>query len=472
MDKKLILRNVLFASVLAMAVAVAWVLQRREAPCDCCGGVNGEIAMPMPQLPPVQNPPVTAAPAGVWDFPSLHLTTTYDPFAVERGFWHDAVLSINGAVDAFLMDDANVRLRGRGNSTWLHGEEKRPLRLRFEEPVSLFGAPATAQDWVLIANLFDMTLMRTHLAFHLGDALGTFPWTPFSRMVHVYINGAYQGIFQLADERDNHPARANLTFNADPTLSEFLLEIDGSAESRDRRLAEGEVENVDFTFVNGWVIDVRYPRFNRRHGHLDELQNFLYRVDAAIKAHDFAALERLVDIPSLVDFYLVQEWFKDIDGGDRSIFMQLMGTGDARRLYFGPLWDFDRSAGNLAFWNTPEFIYIGHYNSWFADLMDTPEFRALAATRWREIRHNQVMQTLAYAAYLLEHYETVFDRNFERHDHIFAPDGREAGTEPTWFWLVPEVVQELHSFRAQVEFMMAWLYARANWLDGYFAQIG
>ncbi|MCL2363389.1 MAG: CotH kinase family protein [Defluviitaleaceae bacterium] len=468
MDKSLIKRGAVLAAVLVLAVAAALMLYGRGgngAPDD---GEN--TAWVMPDLLPLENPPQTAVPVGVRDFPALHLTTTYDPFAVDRQFWHDAYLLISGTNHAYLMNATPVRLRGRGNSTWLHGEEKRPLRLRFETPVSLLGSPAVAQDWVLIANLFDMSLMRTHLAFHMGGALGTFPWTPFSRLVHVYINGEYQGVFQLADERDNNPARANLTFNTDPALSEFLLEIDGSAASRDRRLAEGEVENVDFTFVNGWVIDVRYPRLNRRDGHLEYLQAYLYRVDAAIKAHDFDALAALVDIPSLVDFYLVQEWFKNIDGGDRSIFMQLMGTGEARRLYFGPLWDFDRSAGNLAFWNTPEYIFIGNYNRWFADLMATDAFRTLVAARWREIRYNQVMQTLAYAAHLLENYEAAFDRNFERHDHIFAPDGRESGTEPTWFWLVPEVVQELHSFRAQVEYMTAWLYARAIWLDGYFEQ--
>jgi len=472
MDKKIILRNALFVSVLALAVAVALMLQGRDRPCDCCGGAGGDTVLYMPQLPALENLPPTPVPDGVRDFPSLHLTTAYDPFAVERRFWHDAELTVSGATDAYLMDGANVRLRGRGNSTWLHGEEKRPLRIRFEAPVTFLGAPAVAQDWVLIANLFDMTLMRTHLAFYMGGTLGTFPWTPFSQMVHVYINGAYQGVFQLADERDVNPARANLTFDADPTRSEFLLEIDGSAASRDRRLAEGEVENIDFTFVNGWVIDVRYPRLNQRNGHLDELQSFLYRVDAAIKAHNFDAVAALVDVPSLVDFYLVQEWFKDIDGGDRSIFMQLMGTGEMRRLYFGPLWDFDRSAGNLAFWNTPEYIFIGHYNAWFADLMAMDAFRTLVANRWREIRHGQVMQTLAYAMHLLDTYEDAFNRNFERHDHIFAPDGRDAGTEPAWFWLVPEAVQELHSFSAQVEFMVAWLYTRAVWLDGYFEQIG
>jgi len=460
-------RHFVWAGTIAAIMAVMIILTG-------CGSRNGNDPDTLPtfappftpptELPPLAQSPPTLTVDNLRDFPSLHFTTQVDPFGVARTLWHDAELAINGVQVAYALENTAVRLRGRGNSTWLHGPEKRPLRIRFAEPTAVLDATHAARDWVLIANLFDMTLMRTHLAFVLGDRLGTFPWVPYSQLVHVYINGEYQGVFQLADERDVHPARADLHFNTNPAYSGFLLEIDGSAPSRQRRLDDGEVEGVDFIFVNGWVIDVRYPRLNQRDNHLDYLRDYLYTVDTAIHAGDFAALQHLADIPSMVDFYLVQEWFKDIDGGDRSIFMQLMGTGETRRLYFGPLWDFDRSAGNLAYWNTPEHIFIGHYNAWFAALMDMAEFRALVTARWQEIRHGAVKQTLAYAQYLLDHYEVAFDRNFARHDHIFD---RTQG-EPDWFWLVPEVVRELDSFRAQVEHMMGWLYARALWLDGIF----
>jgi hypothetical protein len=189
----------------------------------------------------------------------------------------------------------------------------------------------------------------------------------------------------------------------------------------------------------------------------------LYRVDAAIKTGDFAALESLVYLPSLIDFYLVQEWFKEIDVSDRSIFMQIKGEGAARRLHFGPVWDFDRSAGNLAFWYTPPYIFAAWRNSWFSDLLEMPETHALIAARWQEMRAYHIPQMLHYAQYLMENYGAAFERNFtEAHTHIL-------GGEPEWNIFTPPPMREITTFRGQVEYLISWLEARGMWLDRYFA---
>ena len=403
-------------------------------------------------------------PAG--DFPALHFTTRYDPFAVARTFWHDAHLRVENP-DGVVAFGAAVRLRGRGNSTWEHGAEKRPLRIRFAAPRPFLDAPHAAQDWVLIANLFDPALMRTHLAFDLGRRLDGLYWTPFSQFVHVYFNGEYQGVFQLADERDIGPGRAQLQADPDPARSEFLLEISGSSPTRDRLLYEGQIENIDFTFVNGWVIDVRYPHARDRDGHLNYLQAFLYRVDAAIQSGNLEAVAALVDLPSLIDFYLVQEWFKDIDVSDRSIFMQIKGQGENRRLHFGPLWDFDRSAGNMSAWHSPHYLFAGHYNDWFAALLRIPAFHDLTAARWQQIRHTAIPATLTYAQHLLTHYEQAFNRNFTHHHHIFNHPPHDP---PAWFNMVGPPLRGLRTFREQAEYMIAWLETRAYWLDGFFGE--
>ena len=206
------------------------------------------LVFPTPTPRPVFDAPLM--PEGVYDFPSLHITSALDPFTQHRNFWHGATLTVSGTSQPFLWDETPVNLRGRGSSTWAHGPEKRPLRLRFNEPQTLLDSPHAARDWVLIANLFDPALIRTHMAFYAGDLLSGLVWSPFSRLVHVYINGDYQGVYQLADERNTEEGRAD---------GDFLFEIDGSAPTRDRRLSEGDIEGVDFIFVNDWVIDVRHP---------------------------------------------------------------------------------------------------------------------------------------------------------------------------------------------------------------------
>ncbi|MCL2603643.1 MAG: CotH kinase family protein [Defluviitaleaceae bacterium] len=466
--KKLIIAAWILLAVVLSLFALYLLHERRNRP------LPPEIPPPTPPIlisslpditpPPGQsdppNLPVTLMPEGVFDFPSLHLHSAYDPFAVERNFWHDGTLRVTGTSEPFLMDETAVRIRGRGNSTWAAGQEKRPLRIRFTEPRTFLDSPNAARDWVLIANLFDASLIRTHIAFYLAGMLEGMPWSPFSRLVHVYINGDYKGIYQLADERNTEEGRAD---------GDFLFEIDGSAPSRDRRLSQGETEGVDFVFVNGWVIDVRHPHRRDRDNHMAYLKDYLERVDDAIKTRDFAALEALVDIPSLIDFYLVQELFKNLDVGDRSIFLQIRGQGDARRIYFGPVWDFDRSAGNMVAWFTPEYIFAAYRNSWFVDLLDTPEFFALTAERWREINLAQIPHMLLYVQYLSDNYEEAFDRNFERHTHIFDVFNG-IGSEPPWLVMIPPPIREIHTAKEQIQFLMSWLYQRAEWLDDFFAR--
>ncbi|MCL2500591.1 MAG: CotH kinase family protein [Defluviitaleaceae bacterium] len=463
MKKFILTAWILFAAVLAVFVFY-YLYERinRPSPSEVtppfANGSTLPIITPPPGQPDPPNLPVALMPEGVFDFPSIHLYSTYDPFTVERNFWHDGTLRVTGTAEPFLIEGADIRIRGRGNSTWSVGQEKRPLRIRFDTPRTFLDSPHAARDWVLIANLFDASLIRTHIAFYLAGMLEGMPWSPFSRLVHVYINGEYQGVYQLADERNNEEGRAD---------GDFLFEIDGSAPSRDRRLSEGEVEGVDFVFVNGWVIDVRHPRRRDRDNHMEYLKQYLERVDDAIKNRDFTALESLVDIPSLIDFYLVQEFFKNLDVGDRSIFMQMRGEGDARRIYFGPVWDFDRSAGNTVAWFTPEYIFAAWRNSWFADLIEMAEFFEMAAIRWQEISHVQIPHTFLYMQYLSENYEHAFDRNFERHPHIFNVFAGN-GEEPPWLVMIPPPIRNIQTARGQIEYLIHWLNERVWWLNRYF----
>ncbi|MCL2204261.1 MAG: CotH kinase family protein [Defluviitaleaceae bacterium] len=454
--KRLLVLLGVAAVLVGTAVALPWLrgrLRPPRAPSVLAEGfVVGEVLpVDLPPRPEGIYPPLM--PEGVFDFPSLHIYSALHPFAPEREFWHDGTVAISGTAEPFLMESTPVRIRGRGASTWAYGPEKRPLRLRFAQPQRVLDSPAEATDWVLIANLFDLTLLRNHLAFFLAGTLEGMCWAPFSRLVHVYINGEYVGVYQLADERDTSPGRAS---------GDFLIEIDGGPAVRDAFIRRGDIEGVDFLFMNNWAISVRHPHRRERTHHMHTLRHFLTQVDTAIQSHDYARIAALVDIPSFIDYYLLQEWFKNIDISNRSIFMQIRGSADAKRLYFGPVWDFDRSSANMGSWYQPEHIFAGHYNVWFADMLQVPEIHARAATRWHEIRASQIPGMTAYAQYLILRYAEAFHRNFEKHDHIF-------GGYPDWFRLISEKLRTLYGFRPQAEYLLFWLEARAVWLDGYFS---
>ena len=405
-------------------------------------------------------------PEGYLGFPSLHIVSEYDPFDVERDFWHDGVLALSGTHYDF--DHVPLRVRGRGNSTWFRGPEKRPLRLRFPEARTMFASEYAHRDWVLVANLFDPSLVRNYSAFYLARLLDNLDFTPSCHFVHLYVNGGYKGLYQLLDERDPSPGRGPLTFDPDPTKSEYLFELDGHLVG----WREDEFElDVDFFVVGEGeqqrAYDIRYPRQNDWNGHLEYLRDFVQHAHAILQTRDYYAISQVIDIPSFVDFYLVQEFMKNIDVGEFSVFMTLRGQGDERRIHFGPVWDFDRSAGNTLYWTEYGHPHAAIRNYWFRNMLATPEIFDIVATRWNEInsRRGPISQTINHIADITSRYEESFLRNFEVHDHIL---GQEPGQGPDWFEILPIEVQEIDSFPGQIEYLMQWYAGRVWWLDAFF----
>ena len=399
-------------------------------------------------------------------FPSLRLRAEYDPFNQEREFWHYGTATMRGAGYGRNFANEEVRLRGRGNSTWWFGRDKRPLRLRFSPPRYMLGSCNPHRDWILLANHFDRSLMRNHVAFYLGGLLEGLDFTPMSRFVHLYVNNVYMGVYQLTDERNLGPGRTEIHLDSDPTLSEFMLEMDG----RVRYIPENE--GLTWVRTNSGPLDIRFPSGDYHTlEHAAYVRAFINRVGSAISGGNFEEIARLIDIPSFVDFFLVQELIKNPDVGWSSVFMTLRGTGEGRRVFMGPLWDFDIAIGNYhdqahgrwamegKYGYSPYGLTAATRNSWFRDLMHVPEFAEITANRWKEIRDSQIAQTLRNIEYLAVTYEMEFNRNFQRHDIMGI-----------YLWQDPAHIIEIETFMGHVEFLLSWLERRIVWLDGYFSQ--
>ena len=388
-------------------------------------------------------------------FPSLQITAPEHPFQQERANWqHGSTLTLTNTAPEFSFYNADVRIRGRGNSTWRDGSEKRPLRIRFETPQTFLDFQNPHRDWILIAELFDRSLFRNYAAFHLASQLTNMPWTPYSRFVHLYINKEYYGIYHLTDERDI--SRLNLTFDPNPAISEYFLELNNQTQLwRADDFQEGE----DYFFVGTRPYEMRWPTTNLN-GHLQYAQSFIQQVSSAFISQDKNAIANLIHIPSFIDFYLVQEVFMNADIAMFSVFMQIRGQGEDRRLYMGPVWDFDQSSGNVETveWPTGRWVDLHHY--WFRNFLAIPEFRYLVVERWNEVKQNYLPQTIDRINYLTTTYEYCFLRNFTRFSNIF-----EGGAD--WNWINSRTVRNIDNFQGQIELLTEFLTTRAEWMSEF-----
>jgi len=459
-------------------------------------------------------------------FPNLRIGSAMED--VHRNTRHWTYVTLDGVTDPdfaeyFEFTHARMQIRGRGQSSWRMavGDDpwagKRPFRLRFADqrdttrPQNDFIRPIlnsgfAAREWTFIANQSDKSLLRNYSAYYLARLLDGMPFAPNAQLVNVYMaatrrtthsgesvtvnnpgpyQGEYvfQGVYQMSDQLNQPQAgRVNITVNEDPTVSEFLFEmcfhelfrwrnpnhytsrpgwprphviinyLMGGGMERPFMIEAGGGEDVD---GEPNVVTVQYA------------QRFLQNVDGAIRSQNFARLSQWIDIPSFIDFYLVQELYKNVDINTSSVRFTIRGQGENRRLYAGPVWDFDIAAGNAVYMNYHHYNFHGNgyrptgtwvttRSPWFGNFMATPEVRGLVRARWSEIQHREVRQMLDHIDEKSDIFENCFNRNFERWQIMGI-----------YVWPNPPGIVDIITQRGQADHLIEYLEERGEWLSAW-----
>lgn len=422
-----------------------------------------DVSQPPPTETPIFNPDGLVTMES--EFPALHISTGGRSIDSTTDWVKDVSVSMRNTEDAYEFEGfENARIRGRGNSTWSLGMEygKKPYRLQFNEPIRFLDSPAVARNWALIANFSDKTLLRTYSAYFLGGMLDTMHWSPYARFIDLYLDDVYQGVYMVTDHmNDDVPGRSDLvsdTVNYDPEVQEYLVELNGRIADEDGP----EMEGRSYVIVNGRHYEIRIPEANeaRQRVYAEYVRQYIAAVDAAIELGDWTEITSLIDPASFVDYFLVREFYKCGDVGWTSVQFQIRGQGAERRLYMGPLWDFDLSAGNYEVLDLdkPEGIYAAAANHWFRGLVQVDEFRELIAVRWNELKDNQIARMLEHIAYMAVRYQSSLERNFE----VWNIMG-------IYIWPNPQEIIEIETFMGHVFHMINWLETRCAWLADYYS---
>ena len=393
---------------------------------------------------------VVDTPVAETQLPALHITTWAED--IHRREWQHTTVSLemSGAYD---FEPAPARIRGRGNSTWHAMGSKLPYRIRFDQPQAMFGSDVIARDWVLLANAMDYSLMRDYAAHILGELAPSMDFSPFGHFLHLYMNGEYRGVYMLTDQIQVHDGRVELNAHQDPALSEYFIEW-----CRHHRM-EGDV----YFSVDGIPFVIDYPRGdNLTAEHVHFVENFILRVNHVIGQRNYAALSQMVDIPSLVDLYLINEFTKNRDVGFSSMNFQIRQRDGQPVLVGGPIWDFDQSAGGVIDHNgyvnySPTGAFAATENRWFRQLMGMPEFRAHVALRWQTMRDEEVPIMLDRIRYLSDTYKTCFERNFERWPNKLGQ----------YLWRTPPSVIAIRTYTGQIDYLLDWFESRMEWMDDF-----
>lgn len=346
------------------------------------------------------------------------------------------------------------KIRGRGNSTW--EMPKKPYLLKLDEAISMMGM-AEGEKWVLLANYADKTLLRNSLALCMARAL-ELPYTPQDRFVEVILNDEYLGLYQLTNkvyEIRNRLEQEALQLAAEDGTNDagfndpFLVEID-------------ERLNEEYWFISNSGIPYTFDsktdteQAARIQTWINQLESILANPDDPDK---LKKVEKLVDISTMVDFYLLNEYSINVDAFYSSTYLYKTQTG---KLTYGPAWDFDlafSNADHCSECNSPESLRVLYqqYNWYFKNLLQEEKIVKTLQKRWIYLSRKmpEIRARLVKTAKTIE---AARQRNFEKWP-----------IQGVYVW-PNHVVKE--SYEEELAYLLDWIDLRTRWLDENMPVIG
>ena len=339
------------------------------------------------------------------------------------------------------MVEVNGRIKGRGNTTW--GMPKRPYRIKLDEKTKVFGRWGN-KDWILLANYSDKTLLRNITMMEVSRICGM-AWTPYMLSVNVYLNNQYIGVYSFSDHKEIAGHRVNIEVVKEQEVEGgYYLEIEEAMDepvcfkttTMDTPVMFHEPESpttAQQNYVRNWF---------------QGFESALLRIPGE---HDYTTYRSYIEIPSFINYYIIQEIAKNPDGNVRKSTYITKEKGKGLEMYH--VWDFDITLGNCDYTNfeKPDGWQM-RYVKWYNQLFHDPEFKKAVVDRWNELYPTLKTQVPAF-----------IDRQYR------LMDGAEAANFERWQILGKKVWPNYYYFptyQEEYDFLQDFYSERLEWLNG------
>jgi CotH kinase protein/Bacterial Ig-like domain (group 3) len=331
-----------------------------------------------------------------------------------------------------------------------------------------------SKSYVLLANYDDKTFLRDWSASALANAIpmgngylsppagsptpsGTstlMPWAPHSLFVEVWLNGQYEGNYQLIEEVKADVNRVNISELSESDVSDditggYLMEID---TRQDEAFVWQTPQGVDIGLIDpDFTPDPEIPTQTAY------ISNYLDTAEDAMFSAQFtdptAGWRAYYDEASLVNFYIVNDLMGNEDGGAFKSSDYLYKAIDNPLIYMGPVWDFDISAGNVNFEPILDPTVPWTQNStWYKQLYKDAGFVRDLRAQWNALKNNGVL-----AAWLasIQSQSSALEQSQANNFGRWPMQGIEVWPNAS----------AAGSYDAEVAYMQMWLTLRMDWMD-------
>ena len=346
-------------------------------------------------------------------------------------------------------------VKGRGNTSW--GQPKKPYSIKLDKKASLLDIPKT-KKYAIVPSYSDPSLIRNYVAYKSGLMFEGIDYVPKCEFCEVYLNGSYNGIYLLVERVAIETTKVDIAeATAEDLTGGYLIEKDVH-------------DKIDFSsdlwFDSPYWANQNQDYFVLKDPEPDDtalsdqmrayLAGYMQQLHTAVMDTTSSAYTQYVDTTSWIDFIIMQELAKNVDGNLKtSCYMVKKAQDD--KLYMTAPWDFDLAFGNPATtWNNADYTHNDYYDCpdatspadfmtinsscpWFDTLYDNhAEFNSALKERYTAYRQTMVPEMLRLMDYAGAYL-----------------DAAAVADNAKWGWDFDDGVAALRS----------WLTSRIEWLD-------
>jgi hypothetical protein len=336
----------------------------------------------------------------------------------------------------------------------------------------LLGFPEES-DWVLYAPYTDKTMLRDVLTMYFSRKMGWY--ASRTKFCELVLNDEYMGVYVLMEKIKRDGSRVNIKkmdaddLDGDSVTGGYIVKIDkftgGATGSWTSTFPPypGAWQSVKYQYHYPAVEDIQPLQKTY-------IQDYVYQFENSLYNNPFGQNTYLnyIDDNSFIDFLIVNEIGKNVDGYRLSTFLYKDRESEGGKLSMGPIWDFNLAFGNADYydgWITTGWQYSWTSGGdsypnpfWWSSLMAKSAFQTKLKQRWNELRqtvlHSDSINSYInnQVAWLIESQE----RNYQRWPIM----GQYVW--PNWY-----IGQ---TYTDEINYLKSWFNNRIAWMDGQLQQ--
>ncbi len=381
----------------------------------------------------------------------------------------DGMNHINDPFDHF-QGAIGIEIRGQ-SSLWFpkkqYGIEIRDIEGN-DLDTSILDLPSES-DFVLSAPFSDKSLMRNPLSYILAGQI--MDYAPRVRYCELVLNGTYQGVYILTEKIKRSASRLDLSklkpedISGEELEGGYIVRFD-KYDQDDEVLWTSPIDPYPSAWQKAQFV-AAYPKFDEiQEEQKDYIEAYITVFEQALHHPTFqyqgTHYSEYIDVNSFVDFMIMNELTRNVDGYRISSYMHKDKNG---LLEMGPVWDFNLGFGNADYceggqvegwqWDFNTIcgndFFSNHF--WWKRFLEDPNFKQALGDRWISLRASTFSnEKICYIIDSLQlRIGEAADRNFETWPVL-----------GTYIWpnqFIGDTYQE------EVDYLKSWIEDRLEFMD-------